>query len=72
MLKSVCEYLQQTVERFPQKVALVAGNGKQEVTFAQFDAAAQKLGYHLITMGLERNGVLLILPKGIECLECFI
>lgn len=70
-LTNVDAYLSASAQQYPNKVALVDHNGARSTTFAELNELGQRLGSQLITLGLERQAVLIILPKSMDALACF-
>ncbi len=68
---NVDDYLRHSAQQWPYKTAIVDHNGERSTTFAQLNAFALRLGSYLIAQGLERQPILLILPKCMEALGCF-
>ena len=70
-LTHVDAYLSASAQRDPNKIAIVDHNGARRTTFAKLNELGQRLGSQLIALGLERQAVLIILPKSMEALACF-
>ena len=70
-LTHVDAYLSASAQRDPNKIAIVDHNGARRTTFAELNELGQRLGSQLIALGLERQAVLIILPKSMEALACF-
>lgn len=68
---NVDDYLSQSATNFPDKVAIVDHGGQRTTTFAQLNDLAKRLGSFLASKNLERQPILLILPKSMEALACF-
>ena len=68
---NIDDYLLHSAQYRPDKTAIVDHNGERSTTFAQINNFAERLGSHLIAQGLERQPILLILPKNMEAIGCF-
>ena len=68
---NIDDYLRHSAQYRPDKTAIVDHNGERSTTFAQINNFAERLGSHLIAQGLERQPILLILPKNMEAIGCF-
>ena len=68
---NVDDYLRHSAQQWPDKTAIVDHNGDRSTSFAQLNDFASRLGSYLIAQDLERQPILLILPKCMEALGCF-
>ena len=70
MQKSVVEYLEQTVTRFPNKIAVQDSEG--QMTFEQLWKCAQKISMSIINVGIGTNHpVGVYMPKGSRMVVAF-
>lgn len=68
---NVDDYLSNSAVVFANKPAIVDHNGTRFTTFSQLNDFGNRLGTHLIELGLEREPILIISPKNMEALGCF-
>ncbi|HIX57515.1 MAG TPA: AMP-binding protein [Candidatus Anaerobiospirillum pullistercoris] len=68
---NIDDYLRCSAQQWPNKVAVVDHNGTRTTTFAQLNEFAERLGSHLITLGLEREPILVLMPRSMEVAGCF-
>jgi len=69
-MKLVTDYLEDTVARFPDKVALV--DEARQVKFGEFQLESKKIATKLISMGLEKQPVAVYMNKSVEAIETFL
>lgn len=69
MMKSITEYLDNTAERFPDKIAFADKN--REISFGQLKKEAQKIATYLIRQGIFKKPIAVFLPKCVECIGAF-
>ncbi|MGH2266685.1 amino acid adenylation protein, partial [Campylobacter taeniopygiae] len=76
MLTHVYNFLEKSLENFSEKIAFVepfAKEGKKEITYKEFDLYSKKVASEILrtldndTLPLQK-AILIILPKGIDCL----
>ncbi|TKX34352.1 amino acid adenylation domain-containing protein [Campylobacter taeniopygiae] len=79
MLTHIYNFLEKSVENFSEKIAFVepfAKEGKKEITYKEFDLYSKKVASEILrtldnnTLPLQK-AILIILPKGIDCLISF-
>lgn len=70
-MNNVIEYLKKTVEKFPDKIALVDSKGS--MTFAELDCMAKKIAMEIIekTNGMVNKPVAVMMRKSKECIAAF-
>jgi len=68
-MKLVTDYLEQTAGRFPDKVALI--DKEREVRFGEFQTEAKKIATKLISLGLEKQPIIVYMNKSVESVETF-
>ena len=61
MQKNVIQYLWNTVERVPDKIAV--DDNKEQITFAQLQESAIKIAVSIRKLGLKKNPVGIYVPK---------
>ncbi|MBZ7966548.1 AMP-binding protein [Campylobacter sp. RM9756] len=75
----IYNFLEKSVENFSEKIAFVepfAKEGKKEITYKEFDLYSKKVASEILRT-LDKNSlplqkaILIILPKGIDCLISF-
>ena len=70
MQKSVIEYLQQTVSRFPEKIAVK--DSEMSITFGELWQNAQKISAALVNANIGLNNPIgVYIPKGCKMIESF-
>lgn len=71
MKKNVIEYLKETVNRYPNKIAFSDVNG--DMTFTELDNIAKKIAVEIIrrTNGIVNSPIAVEMPKGKECIAVF-
>ncbi len=67
--KQVTDYLDETAAKFPDKVALIDGQG--ELTFSQLRNGAQRIASFLASRQFYKKPVAVFLPKCKECIMTF-
>mgnify|MGYP001522140789 FL=1 len=67
MVKNILQYLEKTVESYPDKIAFTDIN--REVTYKEIMENAQKLGTHLSKKNTRNSPIAIIIDKTVECLE---
>ncbi|TKX32203.1 amino acid adenylation domain-containing protein [Campylobacter aviculae] len=79
MLTHIYDFLEKSVENFSEKIAFVepfAKEGRKEITYKEFDLYSKKVASEILrtldndTLPLQK-AILIILPKGIDCLISF-
>lgn len=71
MIKNILEYLKQTVENYPNKVAIKTA--EEEVTFEELNVGAKKIASSIIERNLGRNKPIpVFLPKSPESILSFL
>lgn len=70
MILNLLEYLEQTVQRYPSKVAF--SDGQREMTFLDIYTKARAIGSHLASMGLYKEPVAVCMKKGPEAVTAFL
>lgn len=70
MILNLLEYLEQTVQRFPSKVAFP--DGQRKMTFLDIYTKARALGSHLASLGLYREPVAVCMKKGPDAITAFL
>ncbi|CAM4052877.1 amino acid adenylation domain-containing protein [Campylobacter armoricus] len=73
MITHIDDFLQESVTKFGSKNAFVEFNGKG-ITYKEFDDLSKKIASEILSKFLTKNTqnpVLIILPKGIDCLLSF-
>ena len=70
MYTSYIDYFEKTVEKYPEKVAVV--DGDRRVTFSELDNYAKKVGNHLVNIlqDLRNKPIAVYLPKSAETVIC--
>lgn len=69
MLNSAIRILEQTAARFPERIALQ--EGQTQITYAQYLQKARNIGTALARAVADRGPIVVMLPKGIDALACF-
>ena len=70
MLKNVSDFLALSALNFPDKIAVV--EKEKSVTFNKLYELSKAIGSEFLRLGLHKQPVLVILPKGINALACFL
>ncbi|TKX33045.1 AMP-binding protein [Campylobacter taeniopygiae] len=79
MLTHIYDFLEKSVENFSEKIAFVepfTKEGRKEITYKEFDLYSKKVASEILrtldndTLPLQK-AILIILPKGIDCLISF-
>ena len=70
MIKTVTDYLEQTVKVFPDKIAFA--DDYHGMTFNELREAALKIANRLVSMGLYRQPVAIFMDKSPECIAAFL
>lgn len=70
MIRIVSEYLREAVSHFPDKIALV--DQKRSVSYQQFFLEAESIANRLITEGLFRQPIAVMLEKGVDSIPAFL
>ncbi|TKX33292.1 amino acid adenylation domain-containing protein [Campylobacter taeniopygiae] len=76
MLTHIYNFLEKSVENFSEKIAFVEPFAKKEITYKEFDLYSRKVASEILrtlnndTLPLQK-AILIILPKGIDCLISF-
>lgn len=78
MTTHIYDFLEKSVNNFSDKTAFVepfAKQGRKEITYKEFDLVSKKVASEILrTLGIEnptQSPILIILPKGIDCLISF-
>ncbi|CAM2984463.1 amino acid adenylation domain-containing protein [Helicobacter burdigaliensis] len=78
MVTHIYDFLEKSVNNFSDKIAFVepfAKQGRKEITYKEFDLASKKIASEILrNLGSEsptQSPILIILPKGINCLISF-
>ncbi len=78
MTTHIYDFLEKNLIKFSDKTAFVepfAKEGKKEITYKNFDFFSKKVASEILRRlgdnNVLQNGVLIILPKGIDCLISF-
>ncbi len=66
-MKSILEYLEQSAERFPDKIAFA--DEKSQCTFAELRTQAKKAGSALARRGCIKKPVPVLMEKGVDTIE---
>ena len=69
MQKNVIQYLWNTVERVPDKIAV--DDNKEQVTFSQLQQSAIKIAGIIRELGLRKNPVGIYIPKSTKMVQAF-
>ena len=69
-MKLVTDYLEATAARIPEKVALI--DEHRQVAFGQLQTESKKIATKLISMGLEKQPVVVYMNKSVEVIETFL
>lgn len=69
MQKNVIQYLWNTVERVPDKIAV--DDNKEQITFAQLQESAIKIAASIRELGLKKNPVGIYVPKSTKMVQAF-
>ena len=69
MLNSAIRILEQTASRFPQRIAVQ--EGETQITYGQYLQQARSVGTALLAAVPDRGPIVVMLPKGIPALLCF-
>ena len=69
MQKNVIEYLWETVERVPDKIAI--DDNKEQVTFAQLQQSAIKVAAGIRELGLRKSPIGVYVPKSAKMVQAF-
>lgn len=69
MQKNVLEYLDQTVQLFPDKMAF--DDDKKSITFRELKQTADAIGSRLLALKEGRRPIAVYLPKGCNCISSF-
>ncbi|MCR6591783.1 amino acid adenylation protein [Campylobacter insulaenigrae] len=70
MITNVCDFLEKSVSKYPDKKLFVEFNGNH-ITYKEFDQITKKLASAIIEKNIYKNPILIILPKGINALISF-
>lgn len=66
MIKNICQLLENSVARFPDKVAF--SDNKESVTYAEFSDRAKRVGSFLSKTGKRNKPVAVFIDKSVNCL----
>ncbi len=66
MIRSVCDFLENSALKFPDKTAFV--EGQRNINYTEFYKICQKVASGILEFSLKKEPVLIILPKGIDAL----
>lgn len=69
MIRSILDWLEQTAARLPDKTAFA--DEAREITFAQLEARARRIGSHLAALLPPRSPVVLYMDKRVEAIEAY-
>ena len=69
MQKNVIQYLWNTVERVPDKIAV--DDNKEQVTFSQLQQSAIRIADSIRELGLRKNPVGIYIPKSTKMVQAF-
>ncbi|SFT32960.1 amino acid adenylation domain-containing protein [Lachnospiraceae bacterium XBD2001] len=69
-MKLVTDYLEDTAGRIPEKTALI--DEHRQVTFGTLQTEAKKIATKLISMGIEKQPVVVYMNKSVEVIETFL
>lgn len=69
MQRSVLEYLESTVELFPEKMAFA--DDKKSVTFKELYETSQRIASYLVHLEKVKNPIVVYMPKGCDCISAF-
>lgn len=61
MIKNVLEYLQNSAERFPNKVSY--SDSHQELTFLELNTIAKRIGTSLASLSVKRSPIMIVMEK---------
>ncbi len=70
MITHVADFLEKSIQKFPDKKLFIEFNGKS-ITYAEFDKASKALASHIVKQNIYKAPVLIILPKCIDALISF-
>lgn len=70
MITNVAEYLEKTVERFPNKVAFVDSN--RSISFEELKREADKVAITICKLGYRKEPVIVFLDKSVEVVVSFL
>lgn len=70
MIKNVSDFLVLSALNFPNKIAVI--EKEKSITFGKLYETSKAIGSELLKLGLRRQPVLIVLPKGINALACFL
>lgn len=69
-MRLVTDYLDNTVERFPNKIAYI--DSKRAITFGQLHTEANKIAGELVSNGFFKSPIAIYLEKSVECISSFV
>ena len=70
MIKHVADFLDISVQKSPNNIAFIEGD--KNITYAKFDEFSDKLASKILEFGFKNSAILILLPKGIDCLISFL
>lgn len=75
MINNVCDFLDESVKKYKDKVAFIQiGGTREKITYGEFDAISDAVATKIINILPKTEisaPVLILLPKGIDCLISF-
>lgn len=70
MIRHICDFLDQSAEKFPSKIALV--ESERQISFENLQLQSTKLASKIASFYFINEPILIILPKSIECFISFL
>ena len=67
MFKNILEYLENTENKYPQKISFV--DNKREVTYSQLVNNSKKIGTYLAKRDIFNKPIAIFIDKTVNCLE---
>ncbi|MBK1994276.1 AMP-binding protein, partial [Campylobacter novaezeelandiae] len=76
MVRSIYDFLEKSVLKFPEKLAFVDifGSNFKSISYKEFDILSKKLASKIakdLQYSYTQNSILILLPKSIDCLISF-
>lgn len=66
MIRNVCDFLENSAQKFPEKIAFV--EGERSISYKEFQNSTKAVASRILEFCLKKEPVLIILPKGINAL----
>ncbi|MDD7704664.1 AMP-binding protein, partial [Campylobacter sp.] len=66
MIRSVCDFLDNSALKFPNKIAFV--EGQKSISYKDFNKITSAVASRILEFLIKKEPILIILPKGIDAL----